>query len=107
MEQPRELTEEEVRDNFLDHVRNMVFYWQNQQKQGYPINDCIEGVAFSLLVAIDGGTSLGCSFILAPMPHEENKEYNIENGENYYPENHNSDVKCDIGGSLHEHFYKK
>jgi len=31
-----------------------------------------------------------------------NKEYHIKEGENYFPENHTLDIKCDIAGGLHE-----
>ena len=102
----RQHTEEEVRDLFLNHVRDMVDYWKNQQKQGYPISECIDGLAFSILVAIDGGTALP-GFILAPLPHKDDKKLCIEEGENYYPQNHKSKVNCDIGGNLHEHFFKR
>jgi len=105
MSTPREYTEEEVRSQFLDHIRVMADYWENNVGQK-TIKERLEGLAFSILVAIDGGTSLP-SFILAPRPHEDDKEYCIEEEENYYPQNHESNVNCDIAGCLHEQFFKK
>ena len=41
-------------------------------------------------------------FRLAPMSHKDDKQYNIDNGENYFPINNEDDVNCDIAGGLHE-----
>jgi hypothetical protein len=100
----REKTMEEVKEEFLNHIRGMVDYWNEIQKD--TTKEKLNGLAFSILTMLDGYSSMP-SFIVAPLPHEDDKEYNIENEEDYYPENHNSDVKCDIAGSLHELFYKK
>lgn len=100
----REKTMEEVREEVLNHVRGMVDYWNGIEKD--TTKEKLEGLAFSILTMLDGCGTLP-SFIVAPLPNEDDKEYNIENEEDYYPKNHNSDVKCDIAGSLHELFYKK
>lgn len=39
---------------FLDAVRAKVAYWQGEHARGTDANQCIEGVAFSFLVMIDG-----------------------------------------------------
>lgn len=101
----REKTEDEVRDEFLEHIRVMIDYWNNVESQS--TKDKLEGLAFSILVAIDGGSSALPSFVLAPLPHEDDKQFNIDGDEDYYPENHNSDVKCDIAGYLHELLFRK
>lgn len=104
MKKPRQKTEEEVRKEFLDHVRHLVEYWNDVDDR-----DSIgklNGLAFSILVAIDGESMLP-GFILVPCPHEDDKKYNISRKRNYYPENHKSNVKCNISGSLHDQFYKK
>lgn len=46
------------------------------------------------------------SFIVAPSPHPEDKDYCIENGVNYFPSNeHVVDlIQGDVGGILHELF---
>jgi len=104
MEMPREYTEEEVRNQFLSHIRVMTHYWENNVGQK-TTKERLEGLAFSILVLIDGGTNLP-SFVLAPRPHEDDKQYNIENEGNYYPENHKNNINCDISGCLHEMFLK-
>jgi hypothetical protein len=101
----KEKSMEEVREEFLDHVRFMVDYWDNVEKD--TTKEKLSGLAFSILVALDGCASDLPAFIVAPLPNKEDKQYLIENEEDYYSENHNSDVKCDIAGSLHELFYKK
>lgn len=101
----KEYTEEEVRKQFLDHVRMLVEYWDSIDKE--TTKEKLSGLAFSILSAIDGSSVGLPAFVLAPLPHESDKQYRIDNNEDYYPENHESDVKCDIGGTLHELFYKK
>lgn len=103
MKQSRELTEDEVRDQFLDHVRYLVEYWSEVKDR--TTKEKLDGLAFSILSAIDGCNSSLPSFILAPLPHEDDKEFRINNNEDYFPENHESEVKCDIGGYLHEKYY--
>lgn len=100
----REKAMEEVREEVLDHIRGMVDYWNEIEKD--TTKEKLEGLAFSILTMLDGYSSMP-SFIVAPLPHEDDKEYKIENKEDYYPENHNSDIKCDIAGGLHELFFKK
>jgi len=102
-EKPREYTENEVTERFLEHIWDYVRYWN-----GLDIDrsDKLEGLAFSILTAIDGG-SLGLpSFILAPSPHPDDKEFHQQNGERWFPENHNVNITCDIAGGLHELFLK-
>ena len=100
----RQYTEEEVKKQFLDHVRTMVKYWENEPTT-QTLKDRLEGLAFSILVAIDGRSSSLPSFILAPLPHENDMQYAIDLKENYYPQNNESNVKCDIAGTLHDSFY--
>jgi hypothetical protein len=107
---PRELTEEEVRDRLLAHVRGMVHYWEMIKlgpKEG--LHERLEGLAFSMLVMLDGGSVDLPKFIVAPDPHPSDREYLASEGEDWYPENHSvvDTVKADLGGSLHEHFHKR
>lgn len=101
----REYNEEEIKQQFLDHVRHLVHYW-DEETRATSQKERLDGLAFSILSAIDGCSASLPSFVLAPLPHEDDKQYAIDNGDNYYPQNHESDIKCDIGGSLHECFYK-
>ncbi len=96
-----EYTEEEVKIHFLRHLVSSIKYWD--RLPGKTTTERLEGLAFSFLVSIDGDTYLP-AFILAPCPHEDDKAFCINEGDDYYPENHGVDVTCDIAGSLHEKF---
>lgn len=103
--QSREYTSEEVKQQFIEHVRGLVNYWDREsivQTQ----SERLQGLAFSILVAIDGCSTSLPAFVLAPSPHEDDKQYAIDNGDNYYPQNNELDIKCDISGDLHDSFYK-
>ena len=102
MNEPREKTMEETRTEFLERVWTMIDYWE---KQPSPLRGKLDGLAFSILTILDGGSDLP-AFIVAPMPHVDDKLYHKERGENWYPENSHFDVKADIAGGLHELFYK-
>jgi len=103
----KEYTKEEVREQFLDHIRMMVDYWDSIPKE--TTKEKLSGLAFSILTALDGCSADLPSFIVAPLSSPEDKQYHIDEDENYYPENHEIEgkIKCDIAGGLHEFFYKK
>lgn len=99
----REKTVDEVQQELLAHVRYLVQYWNKVDDR-----DCkekLEGLAFSILAMLDGSATDICGFIVAPNPHEDDKKFCIEIGENYYAEN--ADVKCDVAGNLHDLFYEE
>lgn len=100
----REYTEEEVRASFLEAVRDIVQYWENESRTAP--SEKPSGVAFSILVLLDGGHGFMPGFVVAPSPHPDDKEYNREHGENWFPENHESNTKCDIAGALHELYHQ-
>lgn len=100
----REITCDEVENEFVDRVWNLVEYWK--KIEGGTVDEKVEGVAFSILTMLDGYSG-GVGYVVAPLPHEDDKEFHLENGENYYPENHNSNVKCNISGCLHDLFGEK
>lgn len=98
----RELTKEEVQTALLKHIRKMVDVWENSDKA--TTRDKLNGLAFSILAALDGEADLLPSFIVAPLPHHEDKEYKLEIGVDYFPENHEllKDIKANVSGDLHE-----
>ena len=98
----REYTEEEIRKKFIKAIWSNINYWKNESRAP-SLEEKMEGLAFSILVLLDGGSAMMPKFIVAPDPHPDDKQYYIENGENYFPEN------CDISGGLHEilNKYKK
>lgn len=109
MSEPREWTIEEVQDKFLDHIRSLVNYWaQDHIVPDYNVKSKLNGLAFSILSTLDGCSSLP-GFLLIPSPHESDKEYLKEIGENWYkPISEITNIKeaC-LPGMLHELFYRK
>lgn len=101
---PREYTEAEVRERFLDYVRAISRYWADLPNQ--TAQERCDGVAFSIMVALDGETLGLPGFTVSPRPHADDRKFHEERGENWFPGPNPYDV-CDIGGSLHELFYKK
>ena len=99
----REKKVEEVRKEFLDHVRNLVDYWVEHGPND--TKEKLDGLAFSILSAIDGCSSDLPPFALIPVCSNEDKKFYIEQGLDYYPTSP-SNVKCDIAGELHECYYE-
>ena len=101
----REWTEEEVRQMWLKHVWSTIDYWE-RKGAGLSARDLLKRMAFSLLSTIDGATGGMPGFILAPRPHPEDRQTCIDEGVNYFPENHEATIKADIAGELHELFHE-
>lgn len=96
---PREYTRKEMQDKYLQQIRAMIAYWKTE-KNAPTLKEKMEGLAFSILVMLDGKSVLpGCE--VKPYPHPDDKRYQITSGENYYP------IGCDIAGDLHERWHKK
>ena len=106
MDEPRELTWEEVRERFLDRVRGEVDYWKTYGNGD--IEKSLNGLALSILMMIDGEDSELPAFILSPDPRKDDRAYNASEGKNWFPtEPHRRKMEYDIAGELHEKFYKK
>lgn len=96
----RAYTEEELRGIFIDGFKHLADYWARECP-----NDsarACEGLAFSMLVMIDGCSSaFPCSVDLVMRPHPDDKAFLIEEGENWVGDGMviNSDV------ALHDEFY--
>jgi len=103
----RAYTTEEVRTMFLEHIAAIVHWW-DRETRATTSREKLEGLAFSIMCALDG-CSVGLpAFAIIPLPASEDKSYCIENDENWFPEiTELSDVeKNDIGGGLHEVLHK-
>ena len=100
---PRQWTNDEVRDKFLKHVAMLTKYWDTQVGNKTS-KEKLEGLAFSILSTIDGCNYGLCGFQMIPHVHPDDKEYNKENGDNWYPPP--TDNKHDIAGGLHELIHK-
>ena len=90
---------DKAREEFLEHVHVMIDYWMNLDSEGTPQGETelkwkMEGLAFSMLVALDGGAG--------GLPGYEVKPLYDAYGNGYTEEN----PAPDIGGCLHELFHQ-
>lgn len=99
MASPRELTEDEVREQFLRLVWKCVSDWEKVPNKN--MRERLSGLAFSLLVILDGDSVAIPGFTVCPDPHKDDKSYRSEKGKNWFPEEN-----CNIAGELHELFYE-
>ena len=100
---PRELTTDEARKLFLDQVRRYVDYWEKESRAPL-VREKLEGLAFGILVILDGGSGGLPSFAVIPTPHESDKAYCESIGANWFRPAP-AELTGDIGGGLHEHFH--
>jgi len=99
----KEKTVEQIRDEFLSHVEHLVDYWCDTKENK---REAMEGLAFSIMSALDGSSMALPAFIVAPLTNKDDMLYHITNGTDYYPYNDDNKVDGDIGGSLHELIFK-
>lgn len=92
-------TVEEMQKMFLDQVEGIARYWS--RLEGKTKAEAVEGALFSMLVIFDGEAGGFPACDLIPSPHPDNKQYSIDNGEDYFPEGENI-----ADGSLHEQFLR-
>jgi hypothetical protein len=78
---------EEYRDEFLDHIRYMIFNWSDLPDKTNV--ERLEGLAFTILSAIDGSTPSLPTYVLAPVVDADGNH-----GDN-------------ISGSLHELLFRQ
>lgn len=80
---PRQWTAEEISEMFLAHCKTLVNYWATVPNK--TDKEKLDGLMFSLLAVFDGSSAELPSFELIPAPHEDDKEYNKTNGNNWWP----------------------
>lgn len=97
----RASTKEEVRDEFIGQLRGLARYWANANAKSDL--EKIEGAIFSVLCSIDGVGHPFVSMDLVLRPHPDDKEYFIENEEDFYEDGMviNDDVY------LHDLFFER
>jgi hypothetical protein len=95
----REYTLKETREEFLNHVRNMSNYWATLPDK--TDKERCDGLAFSILVALDGMSMGICGFELIPSFHESDPKYLKSIGENWYPK---GDIREDV--MMHDEYNK-
>jgi hypothetical protein len=102
MEEPREWTAEEIREQFLQQCWIIIGEWLKYPDKT-PV-ERLEGTVFTLLAVLDGCAGSLPGFLVAPYPAPEDREFHQREGTNWYPENFEGEVRGDIAGSLHDHF---
>lgn len=113
MTTPHELNYAEIQENFLDRLAEMVRYWHDLPEERFaeatvdPAYYRMSGLVFSILATLDGAAMALPGFIVAPSPHPDDKQFHIDNGENYFPDNSEAEphIRGDIAGGLHEHWH--
>ena len=87
------LSAEEARVVFVQHVAGVVEYWENE-KGSLSNRERLEGVAFSILTALDGGRLMMPPFAVRPIPDEKE---GFDCFGTVWPDK-------DLGGGLHDIF---
>lgn len=88
---PRAITPEEGRAEFFDTVTALFKYWETLPtdqlilKPGQTeLNSRMSGFLFSLFNVIDGSNMSLPAFNIVACPHPDDRQYCIDNGENYW-----------------------
>jgi hypothetical protein len=97
----RAYTKKEIRDHFLFAIRSSIKYWSNQNDLS--TKEKLDGLASSILSIIDGCSSTNITLDLVIQTHPEDKEYSIENEENWYE----NGTVINSGLHLHKLLYSK
>ena len=95
------INKDDLKIMFMDAIRSYIDYWDRQDASS---KDKLEGIAFGVLNIIDGTSStFPCSIDLVLRPHPDDKQYHIENGDDYI-----EDGTCiNTGDYLHDGFFIK
>lgn len=83
MSEPRELALAEVREQFMQHLRHLVSYWDRQDEAP---RARLNGLAFSFLSLLDGTSGGMPAFEVIPTPHPDDKSYCRSIGDNWIPQ---------------------
>lgn len=82
MAEPRAFTAEEVRNQFLEHVRGIAQHWALRPDKT-PEQRC-KGAMFSMLSLLDGAAMGFPAVMLSLAPHPDDQAYCREQGDNWY-----------------------
>ena len=82
---PLAYTKEETRDAFLSHLSSIVRYWARPDlSETHTIEERLDGLAFSMLTAIDGSIMSHPAVNLSMDPHDDDLDYHIQLGEKFF-----------------------
>lgn len=99
---PRQKTKNEIKKEFISNILSAIDYWEKEQSTP-TTRQKMMGVAFSILVMLDGEDANMPAFIVAPDVNSLINKDCIKDGEDYYPAQ-DKEVKGNISGDLHELF---
>lgn len=95
------ITKEDARESFLASIRQYAFYWSRQEGTK---KDIADGMAHSILTLIDGNAGMSiCSMDLVLRPHEDDKQFHIDDGDDYAQDGMVINDDC----HLHSMYFKK
>ena len=97
--EPKAYTAEEAREMLLNHMRIMSKYWATVDDR--PCQDKLNGLCFSILNIFDGTTMNLPSMDIVLRPHPDDKQYHIDEGNNYFEDGMVINDDC----SMHEEWY--
>lgn len=97
-----QLSAEEARLLLVDHIWRMVHYWNGEATADRL--GALEGLAHSILVALDGENAALPSYHVIPRSVPEDINFLRAHGENWHPI-FNIDHPYDLGGTLHDTFW--
>lgn len=105
MKKPRVYTVEEMRARFLEQVWVYIDYWAKQE--GHDKRGALEGLAFSMLVILDGESATLPGFMVLPAIGMGDPVYSGPDG-NYFPAVMTNEIlsELDIAGALHDTFFQ-
>lgn len=73
---------DEMLSQFIGSTKNLIDYWSRQDDRSD--KEKLEGLAHSIFCIFDGVSgSMSCAIDLVLRPHPEDKQYHINNDENY------------------------
>lgn len=101
MSEPRQYTTDEIRQQFIEHVRFLIN--ESSRDLTRTCEDRIALFAFSLLCVFDGVTDGMPAFNLVPATHPTDMEFRRSHGENWWPPE--GDGQNIANGALHEMLY--
>ncbi|HCA5183278.1 TPA: hypothetical protein MW242_002910 [Acinetobacter baumannii] len=76
-----EKTKEDLRADFIEAMKNTACYWANLPDLSE--RERCDGVIFSVMNILDGSGSFPCAIDLVLRPHPEDKQFSIDEGEDY------------------------
>jgi hypothetical protein len=84
-DKPRAFTEEEACQTFIDSIRGIINYWDSEPRAtGMQRKEFCESVVLSILILFDGTSTQMPALDIVLRPHESDKQFHIDEGENWY-----------------------